>query len=393
MALTDTVTKAEPQSPTSSFRASLASFSYAASSPNRIRRSPRNHAFKPSASTPAPTTPPRSPNKRRIDALKEEEESESPKKKRKGSPVKRGYADPTKYAHLRPLHDYLAMGLDVMFCGINPGVMSAETGHHFASPTNHFWRALHQGGLVPNFVPASEDYTLPEKYNLGMTNLVDRPSAEAAELSAKEMVESAPAFLQKVTTWRPRIICFVGKGIWLAVQKNLDTRTAAVLPTGGQKTVVEAPEDVKDAVEEDMPDSASRSTATAPSPSTPKGVQKKKPAKRKDVFDYGLQPYVLLLPPEVSQLPNSSEVVTKIDVDFDASQSIALVKEEETSTLITPIRTGIDETLIWVMPSTSGRVVSHQLVDKIKLFAKLKQEADAAKAGTLDTSRYRKIQL
>ncbi|KZO92024.1 DNA glycosylase [Calocera viscosa TUFC12733] len=205
--------------------------------------------------------------------------------------------------------------VDVILRIYSPGVMSAETGHHFASPTNHFWRALHQGGLVQQFVPASEDYTLPEKYNLGMTNLVDRPSAEAAELSAKEMLEGAPAFLDKVATWRPRIICFVGKGIWLAVQKNLDSRIAAAAAQAGRE----------------------------------------KTTKPKDAFDYGLQPY--------------------------------------TSSLITPIPTGINRTLIWVMPSTSGRVVSHQLVDKIKLFSRLKQESDADKAGTLDTSQYRSIQL
>jgi len=70
------------------------------------------------------------------------------------------------------------IGLDVLFCGFNPGCMSAETGHHFANPTNHFWRALHQGGFTTQFVPASEDHTLPEAYNLGLTNLVERPSAE-----------------------------------------------------------------------------------------------------------------------------------------------------------------------------------------------------------------------
>ncbi|EJT99387.1 DNA glycosylase, partial [Dacryopinax primogenitus] len=140
------------------------------------------------------------------------EETSSPKR-RKRSLNKRGYASPDTYAHLGLVHDYLGFGLDG-----SPGVMSAATGHHFANPTNHFWRALHQGGLVSRFVPASEDHTLPEKYNLGITNLVERPSIEAAKLSAKEMTAGVPAFLAKVKKWRPRIVCFVGKGIWLAVK-------------------------------------------------------------------------------------------------------------------------------------------------------------------------------
>ncbi|ETW75699.1 hypothetical protein HETIRDRAFT_241775, partial [Heterobasidion irregulare TC 32-1] len=132
----------------------------------------------------------------------------SPKKK-----PKRGYAPPETYAHLAALNDYLAPGLDVVFCGINPGYMSAERGHHFCNPTNHFYRCLHASGFTPTRIPPTEDHTLPERFNLGLTNLVERPSTEAGELSPAEMAASVPALLTKIAHVRPRIVCFVGMGI------------------------------------------------------------------------------------------------------------------------------------------------------------------------------------
>jgi len=284
------------------------------------------------------------------------------------------------------------MGLDVLFCGINPGVMSAETGHHFANPTNHFWRALHQGGLVPHFVAAEEDHTLPERYNLGLTNLIERPSIEAAELSAKETVDSVPAFLAKIARWRPRIVCFVGKGIWLAVQKDLDGKLAPSSTSGEKEEVGEVLEDVKAAMTEDTKDPETIIHSTTTPPSTPNG-SRKKAVKSKDTFEYGLQPYVLDLPSEQHQPKALPVNNSKLDADFDANPFIAVVKNEDTPSLMSASPTGIDQTLIWAMPSTSGRVVSHQLVDKIKLFAQLKQDLDADKARSLDISKYRRIQL
>ncbi|KIO09691.1 hypothetical protein M404DRAFT_47162, partial [Pisolithus tinctorius Marx 270] len=144
------------------------------------------------------------------------------KPRRTNKKPKRGYADPEVYAHLHLLQDYLQENLDVVFCGINPGYMSAETGHHFANPTNHFWRCLYHSGLTSTLLPPSEDYSLPERYNLGLTNIVDRPSAEAAELSVSEMKAAIPVFLRKISRYRPRFVCFVGMGIWAVIRKALD---------------------------------------------------------------------------------------------------------------------------------------------------------------------------
>ncbi|KAI9567975.1 uracil-DNA glycosylase-like protein, partial [Boletus coccyginus] len=123
---------------------------------------------------------------------------------------------------LHPLQDYLHPGLDVVFCGINPGRMSAETGHHFANPTNHFWRCLYRSGrMTTTLVLPSEDFSLPERFNIGLTNLVDRPSAQACELSRAEMIASVPAFLDKLACHRPRFVCFVGMIIWEIVWSSL----------------------------------------------------------------------------------------------------------------------------------------------------------------------------
>ncbi|KAK0479992.1 DNA glycosylase [Armillaria novae-zelandiae] len=145
--------------------------------------------------------------------LKRSPSASPPKKK-----LKRGFAPPETYAHLNLLPDHLQLHLDIVFCGINPGQKSAEIGHHFGHPTNHFWTCLHAGGLTSSKLPPTEDYTLPELYNIGLTNLVERPTAEQSELSDVEMRAAAPAFLAKIARYRPRIVCFVGLKIAAAVQ-------------------------------------------------------------------------------------------------------------------------------------------------------------------------------
>ena len=78
-------------------------------------------------------------------------------------------------AAAKPLPDVVAPGLDVLFCGINPSLLSAERGHHFARPGNRFWPALHLAGLTPRRLDPAEDRELL-RYRLGVTNVVDRPS-------------------------------------------------------------------------------------------------------------------------------------------------------------------------------------------------------------------------
>ncbi|KAG2003673.1 hypothetical protein CC2G_004262 [Coprinopsis cinerea AmutBmut pab1-1] len=126
---------------------------------------------------------------------------------------KRGYADPSVYAHLRPVNDNLKPDLDIIFCGINPGQVSATLGHHFAGPTNHFWSCLHESGLTSTRMKPQEDFTLPDRHSIGLTNLVGRPTAEASELSKAESLACVAPFFVKIHKYRPKIVCFVGLSI------------------------------------------------------------------------------------------------------------------------------------------------------------------------------------
>ena len=116
-----------------------------------------------------------------------------------------------------PLPDYLAPDLDLVFVGINPGRRSAETGHHYVGPGNHFWPLLHESGLVPE--PLTEpltyedDWRAPE-YGIGLTNLVARSSPTMDDLSLEEMREGAALLREKVRRYQPRVVCFNGKRIF-----------------------------------------------------------------------------------------------------------------------------------------------------------------------------------
>jgi TDG/mug DNA glycosylase family protein len=110
---------------------------------------------------------------------------------------------------VQPLPDVVAPGLRVLFCGINPGLMSAATGHHFARPGNRFWPALYRSGFTPRQLLPAEQHELLA-YGLGITNIVDRPSATAAELTHDELVAGGNQLVQKVRRWQPDWLAVVG---------------------------------------------------------------------------------------------------------------------------------------------------------------------------------------
>jgi double-stranded uracil-DNA glycosylase len=107
------------------------------------------------------------------------------------------------------LDDVIAPDLDVLFVGINPGLVSGATGLHFARPGNRFWRALHAAGLTPILLTPSRQRELLD-YGLGVTNLVARTTATAAELGADELRAGAESLLLKVEHYRPRTVAFLG---------------------------------------------------------------------------------------------------------------------------------------------------------------------------------------
>ena len=113
----------------------------------------------------------------------------------------------------KPLPDVIAPDLDILFCGINPSLMSAARGHHFARPGNRFWPALHLAGLTPRRLTPDEDHELL-CYRIGVTNVVARPTRTAAELSAAELREGATALGDLVSRYRPRIVAVLGVTAW-----------------------------------------------------------------------------------------------------------------------------------------------------------------------------------
>jgi TDG/mug DNA glycosylase family protein len=105
--------------------------------------------------------------------------------------------------------DVAAPGLRVLFSGINPGLYSAATGYHFARPGNRFWPALHQSGFTPRqFRPDEQEQLLG--LGLGITNIVDRATARADELTAQELRDGGAALLAKAARLRPRWLAIVG---------------------------------------------------------------------------------------------------------------------------------------------------------------------------------------
>src|SRR3954453_1953730 len=91
------------------------------------------------------------------------------------------------WEHLR-LRDRIAPGVRVLLVGINPGVKSAQTGHHFAGPSNRFWGVLVESGLVPERIFPLDDVRLSE-WGFGVPNLVARPSPGIDVLRPAEYVE------------------------------------------------------------------------------------------------------------------------------------------------------------------------------------------------------------
>lgn len=107
------------------------------------------------------------------------------------------------------LPTYIRRDLAVLFCGINPGRISATAGYHYANPANLFWRGLFEGGLTPRRLLPEETSSLLE-YDYGITDLVSRPTRSSTDLRDDDYATGAQQFIQMIQTYRPRVICFNG---------------------------------------------------------------------------------------------------------------------------------------------------------------------------------------
>lgn len=108
-----------------------------------------------------------------------------------------------------PVADVIARDLEVLFCGVNPGLRSAQLHHHFAHRGNRFWKLLYLAGLTDR-VLVPEDERLLLTYGIGVTNLVGRATRSADEVSPTELRYGAQALLDKVRRYRPRNVVVLG---------------------------------------------------------------------------------------------------------------------------------------------------------------------------------------
>jgi len=113
----------------------------------------------------------------------------------------------------RTVPDLIRSGLLVLFCGINPGLYSGATGHHFARPGNRFWPALHAAGFTERLVSPWEEQLLLDE-GLGITNLVARATVSAAELTVDELRAGRRRLERKIRRYAPRWLAVVGIGAY-----------------------------------------------------------------------------------------------------------------------------------------------------------------------------------
>ena len=157
--------------------------------------------------------------------------------------------------------DHLRPGLKLVIVGINPGLRSGASGHHYAYPGNHFWPLLYDSGLIPERLTYAEDHRVLE-YDIGLTNLCDRTSREANELSRAELAEGAAALRRKLLEYAPRVVCFNGMGIYDSFVQVLDAPAGANKAARRRKTAPGLqPERLGDARMFVVPSSSGRTAA------------------------------------------------------------------------------------------------------------------------------------
>ncbi len=129
----------------------------------------------------------------------------------------------------RRLRDRIQPGLRVLLVGINPGVRSAITGHHFAGPSNRFWKLLFESGLVPRALTFEEDDLLPE-FGLGITNLVARPSPGIDDLTPAEYLAGWKILERKIRKYRPSVVALVGVTLYCVIRPLIEPASVPAAP-------------------------------------------------------------------------------------------------------------------------------------------------------------------
>lgn len=117
-------------------------------------------------------------------------------------------------SELPGLPTLLQPGLRLVFIGYNPGLESARRGHYYAFRGNVFWRQMAASGLVPPGTGWADDARLPHDHGIGFTDLCERPTARADELSQGELAAGALTLYQRLAAFQPEVAVFSGRGIF-----------------------------------------------------------------------------------------------------------------------------------------------------------------------------------
>ncbi|KAL4947287.1 uracil-DNA glycosylase-like protein [Aspergillus filifer] len=172
--------------------------------PGRITRS---QSIKSRSTTPASPQPSRSPLRSTT--------PQTPRSRSRSAPRRQTSSPSSLPTSL--LRDTIPPNLTLLLVGVNPGIATGQTGFAYAHPSNLFWKLLHWSGITPIRHPPSDTYKLPELYNIGNTNIVERATRDASMLSKAEMDAGVPILEKKVAANKPAVVCLVGKSIWEAV--------------------------------------------------------------------------------------------------------------------------------------------------------------------------------
>src|SRR3954452_14637214 len=119
-------------------------------------------------------------------------------------------------AILPPLRDRIRLPVRVLLVGINPGVRSSQVGHHFAGPSNRFWKLLYESGLVSEPIGFADDDRL-HLWGLGITNLIPRPTPGIDTLRREEYAAGAKTLRRKIRRVKPEVVAFVGVTLFRSV--------------------------------------------------------------------------------------------------------------------------------------------------------------------------------
>jgi TDG/mug DNA glycosylase family protein len=147
---------------------------------------------------------------------------------RRADDIRRALAAP-------PLRDRIAPGVRVLFVGINPGIRTAITGHHFAGYSNRFWKLLYDSRLVAEPLRSEDDERLPE-WGFGITNLIARPTPGIDTLKPDDYAAGARTLRKKVRKWKPEVVAFVGVTLFRVV---FNRRPAELVRVGLQEDSLE----------------------------------------------------------------------------------------------------------------------------------------------------------